>query len=92
MEYSQKKSHADLELNKAKREVDAHRQKINTINKAVEQAKESYRITQNLFDQGMETAPHLVTAEVTYAQKSLERLVILYHYYIAISKLELIAQ
>lgn len=48
--------------------------KLNTINLAVEQAKESLRIRSNRFEQGLEKASDVLMAEATYSEVKLQAL------------------
>jgi outer membrane protein TolC len=72
LEYQQYVSQSNLELNKANRMFLDAENKLNLTNLAMEQSKESLRIRNNRFKEGLEKTSDLLLAETQYAQKQLE--------------------
>lgn len=71
-EVAQYKKQSQLEINKAYRQVLDADNKVNLTQLSLEQSKEAYRIRKNRYEQGLEKASDLLTAETTMSQKDLE--------------------
>lgn len=72
LQLAQYKSESELELNKAKRNLEDARNKLELTALALQQSKESLRIRTNRFGQGLEKTTDLLIAETQYSQKQLE--------------------
>lgn len=72
LEYKQYVSKSNLELNKVKRQLIDAKNKLELTDLAVQQSKESLRITKNRFKEGLEKTADLLIAETQFAQKQLE--------------------
>lgn len=72
LEYEQYVSKSNLELNKATRMLQDAQNKLDLTALALEQTKESLRIRENRFKEGLEKTSDLLLAETLYAQKQLE--------------------
>lgn len=63
---------SQLEINKAKRQLNDAKNQIKLAGLAVEQSEEAFRITSNRFKQGLEQSKDLLYAETKYHEKELE--------------------
>jgi len=71
LEYKQYVSQNNLELNKAKRAFTDAKNKLKLTSLAMAQSKESLRIFNNRFKEGLEKTSDVLLAETKYAQKQL---------------------
>ncbi len=83
LDYEQNLVKSQVELNQAKRNVQLSRQKLNTTQLAVAQAKEVLRIRQDRYEEGLEKTNDVLMAEAQVAEKELEYLQTLYAYQVA---------
>ena len=70
--YNQYVSKSNLELNKVKRQLVDAKNRLELTDLAVQQSKESLRIRENRFKEGLEKTSDLLIAETQFAQKQLE--------------------
>jgi outer membrane protein TolC len=91
LEYEQYVSQSNLELNKANRMFLDAENKLNLTNLAMEQSKESLRIRNNRFKEGLEKTSDLLVAETQYAQKQLEYYQTIFEYNYAQAYLRFLA-
>jgi outer membrane protein TolC len=89
MDLEKAKQEAALELTKAQRAVKLAKNRMTLLELAITEAEESYRLTNDLFEEGTETVVHLLGAEALRSKKQLEYQVAIYQYYIALSNVEL---
>lgn len=76
----QYKQKSQLELNKTKRQLIDAKNKMDLSQMALDQAKESYRIRKNRFEQGLEKTSDLLMAETVLSKKELEYLQAIFEY------------
>ncbi|MGD8749063.1 MAG: TolC family protein [Balneolaceae bacterium] len=68
------------------------REQVEIAQTTVEQAKESYRIRHNRYEQGMERMSDLLSAEATLSQSKLQLASALFNYNVQVAKLELLLE
>lgn len=83
---------SNLELNKAKRQLNDAFQNVQLTQLAVEQSEESLRITTNRFEQGLEKTTELLFAETQLQEKELAYSKALFDYNYAIAYLKFLTQ
>ncbi|WP_271855926.1 TolC family protein [Patiriisocius marinus] len=88
LEYEQYVSKSNLEMNRAKRSLIDAENKLKMNRLALEQSKESLRIRENRFKEGLEKTSDLLLAETQYAQKQLEYYQTIFEYNYAQAYLE----
>ena len=88
LEYEQYVSKSNLEMNRAKRSLLDSENKLKMNRLALEQSKESLRIRENRFKEGLEKTSDLLLAETQYAQKQLEYYQTIFEYNYAQAYLE----
>jgi outer membrane protein TolC len=79
-ESDQYKAKSQLEFNKTKRQLTDNENKVKLSETAFNQMKESYRIKQNRFEQGLEKTSDLLYTEAQMLQKELEHLQAIFEY------------
>ncbi len=89
--YKQMSSKANMELRQAQRAALLAREKLAISEKAVAHTKETYRIRNNRYEQGMERTSDVLVAEAEVAGKELEHLKNLYDFNVALFQLEFLA-
>lgn len=72
LEYNQYVSKSNLELNKVKRQLEDAKNRLTLTSLAVEQSRESLRISKNRFKEGLEKTADLLVAETQFSNKQLE--------------------
>lgn len=85
-------AHSNLELNKAKRQLNDAFLNVQLTQLAVEQSEESLRITANRFEQGLEKTTELLFAETQLQEKELAYSKALFDYNYAIAYLKFLTQ
>ena len=72
-----------MEFNRASRQLNDAKNKVNLMNLAYQQSQESYRIRQNRFSQGLEKTTDLLQSETQMYQKELEYIQSVFEYNLA---------
>ncbi len=85
-------SQSQIQLNKAKRELELRYQQIQSSKTAKEQSEESLRIRTDRFKQGLEKTTDLLTSEALSSQKNLEYIQSIYNYNQAVFEIELLLE
>jgi len=85
-------SQSQIQLNRAKRDVELKYQQVESGKLAKEQAAESFRIRSDRFAQGLEKTTELLMAEALSSQKNLEFIQAIYNYKEAVFQLELLLE
>jgi len=85
-------SQSQIQLNRAKRNVELKYQQVESGRLAKEQAAESYRIRSDRFAQGLEKTTELLMAEALSSKKNLDFIQSLYNYQEAVFQLELLLE
>lgn len=85
-------SQSQIQLNRAKRDVELKYQQVESGKLAKEQAAESFRIRSDRFAQGLEKTTELLMAEALSSQKNLEFIQSIYNYKEAVFQLELLLE
>lgn len=80
IEAEQYKAQSQLEINKVNRQLNDSANKVELAELALEQSKESYRIRNNRFKQGLEKTTDLLLSETQMFQKELEYLQAVFEY------------
>lgn len=81
-----------LELNQSIRNVFDTENKVKLSQKAFEQSKEAYRISQNRYQQGLEKSADLLLSETQMSQKELEYINAIFEYNVAVIYLNFLTQ
>lgn len=85
-------SQSQVQLNRARRNVELKYQLAESGRQAKEQAAESFRIRNDRFGQGLEKTTDLLMSEALSAQKNLEYIQSVYNYQQAVFELELLLE
>jgi outer membrane protein TolC len=83
---------AAVELRSELRNLEAARKRLDQTTRAVEQAREAFRIRSDRFEQGLVQAPDLLQAEVALARQRLALLNALYEHNLIIHRLEYLTE
>lgn len=84
-------SRNQLEVNKAKRELQDAENKLQLTRLALEQSEEALRIRNNRYEQGLEKTTDLLMAETQFSEKQLEYYQTVYEYNYAAKYLEFLS-
>ena len=91
LEYGQYLQKSQLELNKARRDLQDAENKLKLTRLAMEQSKEALRIRDNRYEQGLEKTTDLLMAETQFSEKQLEYYQTVYEYNYALEYLNFLA-
>ena len=92
IEYNEQKETADLELRKARRQMEIASNRLKTTDIALKRAEDLYRIKRNRFGEGMEKVEDLLNAESVFFSKRIERLQAMYQHQITVYTLEFLLE
>ncbi|HEY9185859.1 MAG TPA: TolC family protein [Salegentibacter sp.] len=92
LELDQYKAKSQMEINRAKRNVEDLYDKMKRSELAVEQSEEAFRIRTNRFEQGLEKTTDLLQSETQFQQKQLEYFQTIFEYNFAKSYLEFLTK
>ncbi|UZH54941.1 TolC family protein [Salinimicrobium tongyeongense] len=92
LELEQHVQQSQLELNRAVRALEDAENKLQLTSLALEQSKESLRIRNNRYEQGLEKTTDLLGAETQFSEKQLEYYQTVYEYNYAVAYLEFLTE
>ncbi|UOB17597.1 TolC family protein [Abyssalbus ytuae] len=92
IQYNQYVAQSQLELNKAQRMFMDAKNNVILAQLAMEQSKESFRIRNNRFKEGLEKTTDVLMAETQYSQKQLEYYNAIYKHNYALAYLKFLTQ
>ncbi|MDR9457122.1 MAG: TolC family protein [Salegentibacter sp.] len=92
LELDQYKAKSQMEINRAKRNVEDLYDKMKRSELAVDQSEEAFRIRTNRFEQGLEKTTDLLQTETQFQQKQLEYYQTIFEYNFAKSYLEFLTK
>lgn len=81
-----------VEIRSAMQSLETTREQVDIAESALAQARESYRIRSNRFEQGMERVSDLLTAEATLAESRLQLASALFKYNLQVARLEFLLE
>ena len=92
LELDQYKAESQMEINRAKRNVEDLFDKMERGKLSVDQSEEAFRIRTNRFEQGLEKTTDLLQTETQFQQKQLEYYQTIFEYNFAKSYLEFLTK
>ena len=92
LNYQKKISESRVEIRKAKRGAELAFNQLEIMQLAVEQARESFRIRSDRYEEGMESTTDLLAAEANVLKQRLNYLNALYQYHNAIFQVEFLTE
>jgi len=92
LNYQKKIFESRVEIRKAQRGAELAFDQLEIMELAVEQARESYRIRQDRYEEGMESTTDLLAAEANVLKQRLNYLDALYQYHTAIFQVEFLTE